>query len=182
MLKKILIAIAISLLFASCEFFLETSSPINYLNYTIIDSPSEISQRAYKFAQLYEQEDTFYHWGGQEPLRSAIGIDCSGLVVMCYKYAMVDTGYKLIQEDMTAQNIHDYASRKINYTSARKGDLIFIGTENSKEISHIGIFEKYENGKIYFIDSSEGKNGVHYSEYPVDTKKIKGYGVMKIKY
>ena len=81
--------------------YLETSSPINYLNYTIIDSPSEISQRAYKFAQLYEQEDTFYHWGGQEPLRSAIGIDCSGLVVMCYKYAMVDTGYKLIQEDMT---------------------------------------------------------------------------------
>lgn len=182
MLKKILIAIAISLLFASCEFFLETSSPINYLNYTIIDSPSEVAQRAYKFAQLYEQEDTVYEWGGQEPLRNAIGIDCSGLVIMCYKYAMVDTSYKLIKEDMTAQDIHDRASRKITVSNAQKGDLIFIGTENSNSVTHIGIFEKYENNKVYFIDSSEGKNGVHYSEYPVDSKKIKGYGVMKVKY
>ena len=182
MLKKILIAIAISLLFASCEFFLETSSPTNYLNYTIIDSPSEISQRAYKFAQLYEQEDTVYEWGGQEPLRNAIGIDCSGLVVICYKYAMVDTVYELISSDMTAQNIHDRASRKITVSNARKGDLIFIGTENSNSVTHIGIFEKYENNNVYFIDSSEGKNGVHYSEYPVDSKKIKGYGRMRIKY
>ena len=157
MLKKILIAIAISLLFASCEFFLETSSPINYLNYTIIDSPSEISQRAYKFAQLYEQEDTFYHWGGQEPLRSAIGIDCSGLVVMCYKYAMVDTGYKLIQEDMTAQNIHDYASRKINYTSARKGDLVFFDTDggNNGVVGHVGIY--LGDGEFIHSSSSKGK-------------------------
>ena len=182
MLKKILLVLSISLSFVSCEFILDTEFTSSYLNYTIIDAPSEVAQRAYKFAQLYEQEDTVYEWGGQEPLRNAIGIDCSGLVVMCYKYAMVDTVYELISSDMTAQNIHDRASRKITVSNARKGDLIFIGTENSKEISHIGIFEKYENGKIYFIDSSEGKNGVHYSEYPVDTKKIKGYGVMKIKY
>ena len=182
MLKKILFFIIISLLFFSCELFFETEFTSNYLNFTFIDAPDDIAQRAFKFAQLYEQEDTVYEWGGQEPLRSAIGIDCSGLVVMCYKYAMVDTVYQLISSDMTAQNIYDYASRKINYTTARKGDLIFIGSEGSSAITHIGLFEKYENGKVYFIDSSEGKNGVHHSEYPVDNKKIKGYGVMKVKY
>ena len=182
MLKKILFIIAISFLFFSCEFFLDTTTPINYLTYTIIDAPDEVAQRAFKFAQLYEQEDTVYEWGGQEPLRSAIGIDCSGLVVMCYKYAMVDTVYELLSSDMTAQNIYDRASRRISVSNARKGDLIFIGTEGSSAVTHIGLFEKYENNKVYFIDSSEGKNGVHYSEYQVDNKKIKGYGVMKVKY
>ena len=145
MLKKILLVLSISLSFVSCEFILDTEFASSYLNYTIIDAPSEVAQRAYKFAQLYEQEDTVYEWGGQEPLRNAIGIDCSGLVVMCYKYAMVDTVYELISSDMTAQNIHDRASRKITVSNARKGDLIFIGTENSKSVTHIGIFEKYEN-------------------------------------
>ena len=182
MLKKILFLIIISFLFFSCEFFFESEFTSSYLNYSIIDAPDDIAQRAFKFAQLYEQEDTVYEWGGQEPLRSAIGIDCSGLVVMCYKYAMVDTVYELLSSDMTAQNIHDRASRKVTVTNARKGDLIFIGTESSSAITHIGLFEKYENGKVYFIDSSEGKNGVHYSSYQVDNNKIKGYGVMKVKY
>lgn len=182
MLKKISFFIIISLLFFSCEFLLETEIPSNYLKFTIIDSPNEIAQRAYNFAKLYSEQETIYEWGGQDPLRSAIGIDCSGLVIMCYKYAMVDTVYQLLSSDMTAQNIYDYASKKVSVSNARKGDLIFIGSENSKKITHIGLFEKYENDKVYFIDSSEGKNGVHHSEYSVDNKKIKAYGVMKVKY
>lgn len=182
MLKKILLVLSISLLFVSCEILLESEFPTNYLTYTIIDSPDDVTQRAYNFAKLYSEQDTVYEWGGQDPLRSAIGIDCSGLVVMCYKYAMVDTVYELVSSDMTAQNIYDRASRKVTYKTARKGDLIFIGTESSNKVTHIGLFEKYENDKVYFIDSSEGKNGVHRSEYPIDTKKIKGYGVMKLKY
>ena len=101
---------------------------------------------------------------------------------MCYKYAMVDTSYKLINEDMTAQNIHDYASTKKSVNSVQKGDLVFIGTEGSKEIKHIGFFEKYENNKVYILDSSSDSNGVHYNTYPVDSKKIKGYGRMRVKY
>ena len=182
MLRKVFIILLISLSFVSCEFILDTEFASSYLNYTIIDAPSEVAQRAFKFAQLYEQEDTVYVWGGQEPLRKAIGIDCSGLVVMCYKYAMVDTVYELLSSDMTAQNIYDRASRRISVSNARKGDLIFIGTEGSNAVTHIGLFEKYENNKVYFIDSSEGKNGVHYSEYQVDNKKIKGYGRMRVKY
>lgn len=95
---------------------------------------------------------------------------------------MVDTVYELLSSDMTAQNIYDRASRRISVSNARKGDLIFIGTEGSNAVTHIGLFEKYENNKVYFIDSSEGKNGVHYSEYQVDNKKIKGYGRMRVKY
>ena len=182
MLKKILFVIVISISFFSCEFLLESNVPINYINYTIIDCPTEIVSRAFKFAELYEKEDTVYEWGGEDPLRNTIGIDCSGLVIMCYKYAMVDTSYKLINEDMTAQNIHDYASTKKSVNSVQKGDLVFIGTEGSKEITHIGFFEKYENNKVYILDSSSGSNGVHYNTYPVDSKKIKGYGRMRVKY
>ena len=181
-LKKFLFILFTILTLSSCSF--EFITGIRYLSasYTTIDCPTEIVSRAFKFAELYEKEDTVYEWGGEDPLRNTIGIDCSGLVIMCYKYAMVDTSYKLINDDMTAQNIHDYASTKKSVSSAQKGDLVFIGTEGSKEITHIGFFEKYENNKVYFIDSSEGKNGVHYSEYQVDNKKIKGYGRMRVKY
>ena len=182
MLKKILFVIVISISFFSCEFLLEPNVPINYINYTIIDCPTEIVSRAFKFAELYEKENTVYEWGGEDPLRNTIGIDCSGLVIMCYKYAMVDTSYKLINEDMTAQNIHDYASTKKSVNSVQKGDLVFIGTEGSKEITHIGFFEKYENNKVYILDSSSDSNGVHYNTYSVDSKKIKGYGRMRVKY
>ena len=101
---------------------------------------------------------------------------------MCYKYAMVDTEYKLLNEDMTAQNIHDYASTKKSVGTVQKGDLVFIGPEGSKEITHIGFFEKYEDNIVYILDSSSDSNGVHYNTYSVDSKKIKGYGRMKVKY
>lgn len=181
--KKFLFILFTILTLSSCSF--EFITGIRYLSasYTTIDCPTEIITRAFKFAQLYEKEDTVYEWGGEDPLRNTIGIDCSGLVIMCYKYAMVDTSYKLIKEDMTAQDIHDYASTKKSVSSAQKGDLVFIGANNStKDITHIGFFEKYENNKVYILDSSSGSNGVHYNTYSVDSKMLKGYGRMRVKY
>lgn len=182
MKKSLLFFSLVILFFSSCSF--EFLTGIRYVTspFTTIDCPTEIISRAFKFAELYEKEDTVYEWGGEDPLRNTIGIDCSGLVIMCYKYAMVDTEYKLLNEDMTAQNIHDYASTKKSVSSVQKGDLVFIGPEGSKEITHIGFFEKYENNKVYILDSSSGSNGVHYNTYSVDSKKIKGYGRMRVKY
>ena len=57
-------------------------------SYTEIDAPAEIAERAYSFAELYEQSDTEYHLGGQDPVR-AIQIDCSGLIIMCYKFRLL---------------------------------------------------------------------------------------------
>lgn len=182
MKKSLLFFGLVILIFSSCSF--EFLTGIRYVtsSFTTIDCPTEIISRAFKFAELYEKEDTVYEWGGEDPLRNTIGIDCSGLVIMCYKYAMVDTEYKLLNEDMTAQNIHDYASTKKSVSSVQKGDLVFIGPEGSKEITHIGFFQKYEDNIVYILDSSSGSNGVHYNTYSVDSKKIKGYGRMKVKY
>ncbi len=181
-MKKLFFALLSLFLFSSCEFFLQTDSPVNYIGYTIIDCPDDIANRAFRFAELYSEQDTVYEWGGQDPLRSVIGIDCSGLVIMCYKYAMVDTVYELLSKDMTAQNIHDKASRKISIDKARRGDLVFIGSEGSNAITHIALFEKYEDGKVYIIDSSSGDNGVYRNEYNANSERLKGYGIMKIKY
>lgn len=182
MKKSLLFFGLVILIFSSCSF--EFLTGIRYVtsSFTTIDCPTEIISRAFKFAELYEKEDTVYEWGGEDPLRNTIGIDCSGLVIMCYKYAMVDTEYKLLNEDMTAQNIHDYASTKKSVSSVQKGDLVFIGPEGSKEITHIGFFEKYEDNIVYILDSSSGSNGVHYNSYSFDSKKIKGYGRMRVKY
>ena len=182
MKKSLLFFGLVILTLSSCSF--EFLTGIRYVtsSFTTIDCPTEIISRAFKFAELYEKEDTVYEWGGEDPLRNTIGIDCSGLVIMCYKYAMVDTEYKLLNEDMTAQNIHDYASTKKSVGTVQKGDLVFIGPEGSKEITHIGFFEKYEDNIVYILDSSSGSNGVHYNSYPVDSKKIKGYGRMRVKY
>lgn len=182
MKKSLLFFSLVILIFSSCSF--EFLTGIRYVtsSFTTIDCPTEIISRAFKFAELYEKEDTVYEWGGEDPLRNTIGIDCSGLVIMCYKYAMVDTEYKLLNEDMTAQNIHDYASTKKSVETVQKGDLVFIGPEGSKEITHIGFFQKYEDNIVYILDSSSDSNGVHYNTYSVDSKKIKGYGRMKVKY
>lgn len=182
MKKSLLFFGLVILIFSSCSF--EFLTGIRYVtsSFTTIDCPTEIISRAFKFAELYEKEDTVYEWGGEDPLRNTIGIDCSGLVIMCYKYAMVDTEYKLLNEDMTAQNIHDYASTKKSVETVQKGDLVFIGPEGSKEITHIGFFQKYEDNIVYILDSSSDSNGVHYNTYSVDSKKIKGYGRMKVKY
>ena len=125
---------------------------------------------------------------GQDPLRS-IGIDCSGLVVMSYKYAITDTKYGLMEADMSSAYMESHASKKT--TSPMKGDLIFMGERNTSRITHVAIFEKIENGMVWFIDSTEYDSdgdgivdisGVSRRSYPVCEKKIKSYGTMKLRY
>ena len=161
------------------------------------DAPDEISERAYSFAELYAQSETEYRWGGQDPLR-AIQIDCSGLIVMCYKYALVDTKYQLLLSDMSANYMYTNASSHIAKTELKKGNLIFMGPthEDDKdadenEISHIALFEKTENGRIYFIDSTKKDtdgdgvvdiDGVTYRNYPQNDKHFKAFGRMRVKY
>ena len=158
--------------------------------YTEVDAPAEIAERAYSFAELYEQSDTEYHLGGQDPVR-AIQIDCSGLIIMCYKYALVDTKYQLLISDMTANYIYQNASTHIDMSDVKKGNLIFMGEVESSEVTHIALFEKLENGRIYFIDSTQkdtngdGINdidGVTYRDYPENDSRFKGFGRMRVKY
>ena len=159
-------------------------------SFTEIDAPDEISERAYSFAELYEQSDTEYHLGGQDPVR-AIQIDCSGLIIMCYKYALVDTKYQLLVSDMSANYMYTNASTHIDKSDLKKGNLIFMGEADSNSVTHIALFEKIENGRIYFIDSTQkdtngdGINdidGVTYRDYTEDDSRFKAFGRMRVKY
>ena len=190
-IRRYLIA-ALSFLIISCN-----NGTDDKTSFTEIDAPDAISERAYSFAELYEQSDTEYHLGGQDPVR-AIQIDCSGLIVMCYKYALVDTKYQLLVSDMTANYMYTNASTHIDKADLKKGNLIFMGPthEDDKdadenEISHIALFEKTENGRIYFIDSTkkdtdgDGINdidGVTYRDYSEDDSRFKAFGRMRVKY
>ena len=182
--RIVLICTIIALLF-SCD-----NGSKEERSYIEIDAPAEIAEHAYRFAELYEQSDTEYHLGGQDPVR-AIQIDCSGLIIMCYKYALVDTKYQLLVSDMTANYMYKNASTHIDKTDLKKGNLIFMGESDSSKVTHIALFEKLENGRIYFIDSTQkdtngdGINdidGVTYRDYPENDSRFKAFGRMRVKY
>ena len=178
-LKKLLPLFLFAFSFISCAFNDNSSD-----NFTVIDCPAEIAARAFRFSELYKDSETVYGLGGQSPVRSAISIDCSGLVIMCYKYAMVDTRYSLLVSDMTAAYMYKNASSSVTLDKMRQGDLIFMGEANSSAVSHISIFDCVENGNIYFIDSTEKGdiNGVARRYYAVDDSRFKAFGIMKIQY
>ena len=167
-----------SILFVSCNFNNDSDDT------TEIDCPAEIASRAFRFAELYKDSGTVYELGGQAPVRSAIAIDCSGLVVMCYKYAMVDTKYSLLVSDMTAAYMCESASSHVALEQMRQGDLIFMGEADSSNVSHIALFDRLENGNVYFIDSTEKNDisGVTCRYYAASDSRFKSFGVMKIQY
>jgi hypothetical protein len=150
-----------------------------------LDAPVVLRARALGFAKQYAAADTIYLWGGQDPLR-VIRIDCSGLVVMCYKYALADTGYALQFSDATAGDMHDYYSRETD--NPLPGDLVFMGSADETAVSHIALFKEKKGGRIYFIDSTEkdaegeypAVNGVSERNYPEDDPRFKSFGIMQI--
>ena len=157
-------------------------------DFTEIDCPDAICGRAFEFALLYKETGMQYELGGQSPLRSA-GIDCSGLVVMCYKYALVDTKYNLLFDDASAKAIYMNYSTPTRFP--RRGDLIFMGEADTASVTHIAIFDKMENGKVYFIDSTQKDtdgdgvydiNGVTARNYEKNDSRIKAYGKMRLAY
>ena len=168
-------------LFVSCN--LDDDSDLKI----VVDCPMEIAARAFRFAELYEDSDTIYELGGQSPVRS-IAIDCSGLVIMCYKYAMVDTKYSLLLPDMSANYMYENVASIVPLEKMRKGDLIFMGEADSPKVTHIALFDCKEDGNVYFIDSTEKEeenkkiNGVSRRFYKSDDKRFKAFGVMKLQY
>lgn len=150
--------------------------------YEVITCSQEIKTRAFRFAELYRDSDTEYELGGQSPAWAAIKIDCSGLVIMCYKYALVDTKYELLEFDMTANYMYQNAAEIT--TAPEKGDLIFMGEIGTNAVTHIAIYDREENGEIYFIDSTDNGvvNGVTERHYEKNNEKFKAFGVMKLKF
>ena len=152
---------------------------------SVIDCPEEIAAQAFEYAKKYAAADTEYGYGAQDPLRT-IRIDCSGLIIMCYTYALEGTGYKLIEPDMASAYMYENAATFT--TTPRRGDLIFMGNLGPNgtaptKVSHIAIFDRFEGDQVYFIDSTEqgSISGVSERHYAKTNKKIIAYGIMKLK-
>lgn len=198
MLRKIILCLIILFSFTSCELieFFEyidyiytttgsssSSSPSYEPNNTPkptvtpdSDSIDYIRSKALEYAKWYCQEDTQYAWGGKDKIK-ALKVDCSGMVINCYEYAVEKTKYKLPFDDTTAAKLHSTYSYPTD--TPQPGDMIFMGETNSLSVTHIGIFEKKVGSTIYFIDATDGK-GVSQRSYDKSNSKIKGYGQIKL--
>ena len=141
--------------------------------------PAQLAATAFEYAQKYAAADTQYKYGAQDPLR-VIQVDCSGLVIRCYRYALQNTNYSLVQNDMSSSYMYEHAS--IPTTSSRRGDLVFM-TYNNSTVSHVAIFDRFEGNQVYFIDATDQGKGKCVTErhYSKTDKKIVGYGIMKLK-
>ena len=170
-------------------FFILVSCGFSFGEPGIVECPANIAARVYDYAVKYSEADTEYQWGGQDPLR-AIQVDCSGLVIRCYQYALEGTGYSLLLPDMSSAYMYENAATLVPLEFLRPGDLIFMGEKNSSNITHIAIYARTEGDTIYFIDSteksSEGKapavNGVTERSYSRTDKRFKSGGIMWLKH
>jgi hypothetical protein len=140
--------------------------------------PADIAKRALDHAIEYSNAGTKYEFGGQDMLR-AIKIDCSGLVVNCYYYAVTGTNYYLPFHDAAVINFYNQWS--VATVNPRPGDLIFMGDDRSKP-SHMGFFVRKKGGNIYFVDSTlkaeENIDGVSERYYPENDGRFLSFGVL----
>ena len=205
MLRKIILCLIILFSFTSCEL-IEFFEYIDYIytttgsssssspSYEPNDTPKPtvtpdsdsidyIRSKALEYAKWYCKEDTKYVYGGQDPIPRVLRVDCSGMVINCYIYAVENTKYELPFKDengkidTTAAKLHSTYSYHTD--TPQPGDMIFMGEANSSKISHIGIFVKKSGSTIYFIDATDGK-GVSQRSYDKSNSKIKGYGQIKL--
>ncbi len=102
-MRAVVLALAVCAFFFSCDLAHDTDGAGR-----TIDCPADIAARAFAFAVQYRDAETEYAWGGQDALRAALRLDCSGLVVRCYGYAVEDSVYRLLFAD--ASSADRYAS------------------------------------------------------------------------
>lgn len=198
-MKRFILILSCVFMFSSCQFLFYLDDIFGYLNeyseenYKDEDdtkedeslneeepasTEDEIRLKALEYAKMYCEADTKYVSGGQDFIR-VIKVDCSGMVINCYEYAVKKSIYKLPFSDATANNIYTQYSTHTN--NPKPGDLIFLDYSSGAGIDHIGIFVKQEAGKIYFIDATEDYN-VSQRSYSSTDSKIVGFGKMDLIY
>ncbi len=150
-----------------------------------VDCPAVIAAQAFAFAVQYRDAETEYAWGAQDALRAALRLDCSGLVVRCYGYAVEDSPYCLLFDDASSADLYaDYARL------VALGDLLFMGEPGTDRVTHIALFDRAESGNIFFIDATrkdtdgdgiDDINGVTARHYAAGDERIKAFGIMQVR-
>jgi len=117
-----------------------------------------------------------YEWGGQDVMPR--GIDCSGLMVNVYHYAADFWGYELSFEDATASGLRE--SHTVAMEEPEPGDLIFMGSADSMDVTHVAILEYQADGEVHFIDATRipdlGIDGVSRRSYAEGDPRFKAFG------
>jgi hypothetical protein len=166
----IIIILAFGLPVCSCT----TNNPS--VLYSIAECPKNIRESAVFFAQKYVQRNTVFEWGGRDFLekKDVLEIDCSGLIVRAFQYAVKNTKYTLLFEDTNVSSLYTYFTVFIDIPTP--GDLVFMGTEPNNPPTHMGIFVGIDEDNIYFIDSTlkeeDNIDGVTLRFYKKDDPKF----------
>jgi len=148
----------------------------------LIRCPDQIAFNALEYAKEYVNSDTQYEWGGRDPLRS-IKVDCSGLIIKCYEYAVSGTNYSLPFQNATVSTLFNKWS--IETDSPRQGDIIFMGDDKNNP-THVSIYVDSDGTNIYFIDSTikqeENIDGVSVRSYLKNDYRFLSFGILLIQY
>lgn len=166
---KIVLTLVILSFIVSCNISIRFVDEDEFYGEKVL-APESIRLKAYKSALYYCENNIPYEWGGNyyiEPSRS-IGVDCSGLIINNYIYAIKGSQYKLSFNDVTASQIYNNYSSSID--TPVRGDLIF-WRDGDGNIYHIALLDRREGDYYYFIDSTSTNdiNGVSYRKAKVSS-------------
>jgi lipoprotein Spr len=137
-LKKVLIFLLLTVVFASCKSTTtavsnkETKRENKYIVNHLIETATDNIGVKYKAGGTTKN-----------------GFDCSGLVFTTFESENI----KLPRSSYEQSKI----GKIINIDDAQKGDLIFFKTNKSKQINHVGLIIEVKSDEIKFVHSSTSK-------------------------
>ncbi|MCS4533235.1 C40 family peptidase [Neisseria montereyensis] len=105
---------------------------------------------------------TPYRYGGSD---TATGFDCSGMIQFVYQNAL-GVSLPRTARDMAA------ASRRIDPSRLKTGDLVFFNTGGSSKYSHVGLY--IGNGEFIHAPSSKGVIRTEKMSNPYFAKRFVG--------
>jgi hypothetical protein len=166
-------------------FFISCTNLIAPTQRQVVLCPESVARRVEDNARSYSAVATQYIWGAQDEFtaQETVKIDCSGLVVNCYRSAVRESGYELPFADASVEEFFERYSVPIR--SPRTGDIVFMGSRYQKP-THMAIFLYQDEEHIYFIDATflpeENVNGVSLRSYSKNDPRLRSFGRVLLKH
>lgn len=136
-MKKIILLILFTIILASCKtssnaVSKESGHDAKYIVNNLIETATSNIGVRYKAAGT-----------------NKAGFDCSGLVFSTFESENITLPRSSYEQSKIG--------KIIKFDDAKKGDLIFFKTNNSKQINHVGLITEVSREEIKFLHSSTSK-------------------------